>query len=139
MDYSDIVYNNVAEIDLEKLQRLQNRALKLCLNLNKREDTEYIHRRTKMPLLANRRKNHLLSYMYKQKDLGLNLDKPKIKTRSAGAPRFIVRQPNLSCYKRSVEYAGARAWNSLPLTLKQTPNYLSFKSKKDKRLKDTVR
>ena len=139
MDYSDVVYTKAAEADLDRLQRLQNRALKICLNSNRHESTEYIHRQTKVPLLDNRRKNHLLSYMYKQKDLGINLDIPRINTRSADAPRFVLRQPNLSCYKRSVEYEGAKAWNRLPNSLKLTPNYLSFKNKINRKLLDTVR
>ena len=137
-DYADVIYNNANVKDLDRLQRLQNRALKLCLGLNTREDTEFVHRSAKIPLLVNRRKAHVYNFMYKRKELKVNLDVPTIRTRSADAPRFILPAPNLQCYKRSVEYSGAKAWNNLPTDLKLVPNYLSFKGKIHKKLVDTV-
>ena len=53
-DYADIAYQKVPGVDLEKIQRLQNMALKVCLNVGKFEETEVIHRRAKIPLLSNR-------------------------------------------------------------------------------------
>ena len=137
-DYADVVYNNATANELEKLQRLQNRALKLCLGFHKREDTELVHRTAKIPLLENRRRSHVFNFMYKRKELKHNLDVPIRCTRSADAPRFILPTPNLQCYKRSLEYSGAKAWNNLPKELKLIPNYLSFKRQIHKRLMDTV-
>ena len=137
-DYADVVYHNANTAELEKLQRLQNRALKLCLGLHRREDTEIVHRSAKVPLLENRRRSHIYNFMYKRKELKHNLDVPVIKTRSADAPRFILPNPNLQCYKRSLEYSGAKAWNNLPKELKLIPNYLSFKRHIHKKLMDTV-
>ena len=137
-DYADVIYSKAGETDLEKLQRLQNRALKVCLNLGIREDTEVIHRRCKTPLLINRRKEHLLNYMYKQKEQGTQLEIPKIHTRTNDAPKFFLPQPNLHCFTKSIKYAGARAWNKLPATLRNIPNYLSFKKKIHTDLMKTV-
>ena len=137
-DYDDVVYHNANANELEKLQRLQNRALKLCLGLHRREDTEVVHRAAKVPLLENRRRSHVYNFMYKRKDMKHNLDIPIKCTRSADAPRFILPTPNLQCYKRSLEYSGAKAWNNLPKDLKLVPNYLSFKNQIHKRLMDTV-
>ena len=138
-DYADVVYHNANSCELEKLQRLQNRALKLCLGFHKREDTELVHRTAKVPLLENRRKSHVFNFMYKRKEMNHNLDVLVIHTRSADAPRFILPIPNLQCYKRSLEYSGAKTWNELPKELKLIPNYLSFKNQLHKRLMDTVR
>ena len=76
--------------------------------------------------------------MYKQKDLGHGLEKSVRGTRSADAPKFVLPSPNLQCYKGSIEYSGAKAWNSLPKPLKLIPNYLSFKNKIHKELLNTV-
>ena len=138
LDYADVVYHNASAAELEKLQRLQNRALKLCLGFHMREDTEVVHRTAKVPLLENRRKSHVYNFMYKRKEMKHNLDVPLIGTRSADAPRFVLPNPNLQCYKRSLEYSGAKAWNTLPKELKLIPNYLSFKNQIHKRLMDTV-
>ena len=137
-DYADVVYHNARAKELEKLQRLQNRALKLSLSFHKREDTEFVHRTANIPLLDNRRRSHVFNFMYKRKELKHNLDVPLKCTRSADAPRFILPTPNLECYKRSLEYSGAKAWNNLPKELKLIPNYLSFKNQIHKRLMDTV-
>ena len=97
-----------------------------------------IHRRAKIPLLSNRRREHLYSYMYKQKELGLNLVVNGVCTRSADAPKFILPSPNLHCYKGSIEYSGAKAWNGLPVKYRLIPTYKSFKAKIHKELMDTV-
>ena len=138
MDYADVIYQQANAEDLDKIQRLQNRALKLCLRVAPRRETEIIHRTAKVPLLVNRRRSHVCNFMYKRMELGVNLDSPKIKTRSADAPRFILPTPNLHCYKRSVEYAGAKLWNNLSKDLKLIPNYLSFKHQVHIKLMETV-
>ena len=138
LDYADIIYNKACLQDLEKLQRLQNRALKICLKVIKFAETETIHRRTKVPLLSNRRKEHLLNFMYKRKDLGLYLQTPARETRSADAPKFVLPTPYLQCYKGSIEFAGAKAWNDMPTSLRLTPNYLSFRNKIHRELLNTV-
>ena len=137
-DYADVVYHNANAKELDKLQRLQNRALKLCLGFHRREDTELVHRTAKVPLLENRRKSHVYNFMYKRKDMTHNLEVPIKCTRSADPPKFKLPTPNLECYKRSLEYSGAKAWNTLPKELKLIPNYLSFKNQIHKKLMDTV-
>ena len=42
-DYADIVFDKANQIDLDKLQRLQNRCLKICLRTDTRTDTDLIH------------------------------------------------------------------------------------------------
>ena len=76
--------------------------------------------------------------MYKQKELGVNLVDNGVNTRSAGAPKFILPSPNLQCYKGSIEYSGAKAWNSMPTRYRLIPTYRSFKAKIQKELLDTV-
>ena len=80
----------------------------------------------------------MYNFMYKRKDMKHNLATPLIHMRSADAPKFTLPTPTLQCYKRSLEYSGAKAWNNLPKELKLIPNYLSFKNQIHKRLMDTV-
>ena len=76
--------------------------------------------------------------MFKRKDLGLYLETPARETRSADAPKFVLPTPNLQCYKGSIEFAGAKAWNDMPTSLRLTPNYLSFRNKIHRELLNTV-
>ena len=137
-DYADVIYNEANAQDLDRLQRLQHQALKLCLGFNRREDTEVVHRTAKVSLLDNRRKSHVYNFMYKKKELKLNLDTPVVDTRSADAPKFVLPTPSLQCYKRSIEYSGAKAWNGLTKELRLIPNYLSFKRRIQQKLMNTV-
>ena len=70
--------------------------------------------------------------------MGLNLVVNGVNTRSAGAPKFILPSPNLQCYKGSIEYSGAGAWNSMPVEYRRIPPYKSSNAKIHKELLDTV-
>ena len=63
-DYGDVIYNSASKEGLDKLQRLQNRGLKICKSLNIRYDTDTLHRITEMPKLVARRKAHVNNFMY---------------------------------------------------------------------------
>ena len=49
---------------LEKLQRLQNRGLKICKGFERRYNTVRLHNVTKLPMLKDRRESHLNNFMY---------------------------------------------------------------------------
>ena len=44
---------------LDKVQRLQNRALKLCVKVEHRHPTDDLHRQTRVSTLYDRRKAHI--------------------------------------------------------------------------------
>ena len=104
-DYGDVIYNNAANQDhLEKLQRLQNRCLKICLNLNIRFGTDELHNISKMPKLKKRREAHVNNFMYNRlKNVAL-VDNRNIRTRAHDAPLFKVSIPTNEAYKRSLQY-----------------------------------
>ena len=53
-DYADIVYDIARQGDLDKLQRAQNKGLKICMSVNVKTDTDYVHSHSKIPKLSNR-------------------------------------------------------------------------------------
>ena len=53
-DYADIVYDKARQGDLDKLQRVQNKMLKICTSANIRTGTNYVHSHTKVRKLCNR-------------------------------------------------------------------------------------
>ena len=65
-DYADIVYDRANQRDLDKLQRAQNKCLKICLLANKKTDTDLVHTVTKSAKLEFRRKVHIRNFMYLQ-------------------------------------------------------------------------
>ena len=62
-DYGDVVYNQASQEGLEKLQRLQNRCLKICKGYNMRFDTDALHAIIKVPLLKQRRQAHINNFI----------------------------------------------------------------------------
>ena len=57
-----------------KLQKLQNRALMICLKSAPKEPPENLHREAVIPLLSDRRFAHLRNFMFKRKESGKFLD-----------------------------------------------------------------
>ena len=67
-DYGDILYNGAVSKLLDKLQKLQNRALRICLNSVEPLSIKDLHARTGMPLLGHRQNVDLINFMFKRKE-----------------------------------------------------------------------
>ena len=103
-DYADIIYDKTKQCDLDKLQRAQNKCLKICMLTNVKTDTDLVHSHTKVPKLVNRRKAHLRNFMFKRKEKLDLLDAIEVRTRARDAPLFKTEFPRYEAYKRSVLY-----------------------------------
>ena len=93
-DYADAIYSRANTTQLDKLQRLQNKCLKICMGRDRLFSTNRAHRETKVPFLKDRGSTHTLNFMYKR-----NSEKPQllnnreIRTRAHDAPLFRVKVP----------------------------------------------
>ena len=132
-DHGDIVYDAASSRALDKLQRLQNRGLKICKGYNRRFGTTRLHNITKMNKLHDRREAHLNNFMYGRLGKPVLRDTRGLNTRAHDAPLFVVKVPKIEGYKRSIEYKGAMKWNNLPVKQRATNN-LSLLRKKQRRL-----
>ena len=128
-DYGDAIYNSANKDGLDKLQRVQNRCLKICKNVDRRYNTEELHRRTVMPKLQYRRTAHINNFMFKRLNRIDLRDIRDIRTRAHDAPLFKVPIPKLEAFKRSMVYAGSVQWNSLPADVRNIKSYHAFKAK----------
>ena len=63
-DYGDIFYNKTFSRTLLKLQKLQNRAMKLCMGKDARYNTNLLHVEAKIPLLEPRRIAHIVNFAH---------------------------------------------------------------------------
>ena len=137
-DYGDVLYMNSNQDGLEKLQRLQNRCLKICKGYDMRFNTEALHRITKCPMLRSRRSAHANNFMFGRRNRQDLIDSRNINTRAHDALLFRVKIPKNEAYKRSVEYAGAVRWNALPVSTRQINNYCEFKRLQKRELENSV-
>ena len=128
-DYGDIIYNNSNQDGLDKLQRLQNRCLKICKKLDRRSNTKELHATAKCPMLLNRRSAHVNNFMYKRLSKPHLVDDRDIRTRAHEAPLFRVEVPKIEAFKRSIQYSGATQWNNLPAETRSIGSFTQFKAK----------
>ena len=65
-DYADVIYHKSNSTDLNKLQRLQNRCLRICMGFDRMYSVDRAHKLTDVPFLIDRRKAHVLNFMFKR-------------------------------------------------------------------------
>ena len=87
-DYGDIFYLSCPGALLEKLQRIPNRALRICLNSAPREPRIALHKKAGVPLLYDRRLTHVRNFAFKRARKSEYLDIATINTRRNVAPYF---------------------------------------------------
>ena len=138
MEYGDVAYDNTDVKLLEKLQVLQNRALKICINRNEHVPVIILHRECNIAKLEPRRIAHLRMFMYKQWYNEKIVNRRNICTRAHDALLFTTSKPENEKYKRNIYYKGALKWNELPVKTRNINKYESFKLNQKKWLKETL-
>ena len=89
--------------------------------------TDRLHKVTGVPFLHDRRKAHLLNFMYNRKTKPGLLNVREIRTKAHDAPLFNVNIPRCEAFKRSVGYFGGVKWNNLSIEHRNIDLYLPFK------------
>lgn len=146
-DYANFCFTPCLDKTKTKLQRLQNRGLRICLRAQRLERINDLHHMARIATIENRRHFDILKLFHK-KVYFLNLNYCEINilgpslpedglhclgnytqtsTRSGNAPYIKTQRPQSEKFKRSLLYSGASGWNSLPTHLRNNSNYDSFK------------
>ena len=137
-DYGDIFYHGTHNYLAEKLQKLQNRALRICIHAPPRSSRDFLHYTTNIPFLAYRRRAHLRNFMFTRKDNQNYIDLRNISTRIHNAVVFINIRANLTCFERSILWKGAREWNNLETAVRQLESRDSFKVIQKRWMQSTI-
>ena len=127
IDYRDVVYMGGTKEGLDRLQKLQNRALRICLDLRHYLPTILLHQQTQTANLITRRSCNIKKYMFKQMDNIELIKRPKVNTRLNDAVVFVTSKPNLEKYRNNPLYRGALVWNALSPELRNIETYVRFK------------
>ena len=139
LDYCDIIYAQGDKSALDKLQRLQNRCLRICLKEGPTSSRAMLHKNAKIAKLGDRRETHTLNFMCRRTTNPDLVDDREVHTRAHDGLLFKVNKFNLVAYKRSVEYAGVLMWNALPVGLRQVEDPFKFKNLQKKALTDKIK
>ena len=111
----DVIYAGGSNAGLDKLQRLQNKALKMVGRLDGRFPTGQLHRDAGVPLLVDRRESHLRRVAWRMVQKGLLLERNEKQTRKGDAPVLTQTRVKRAPYGRSVAHMSASLWNALPV------------------------
>ena len=128
MDYNDLIYNFLNKQQQQKLQRAQNRALRIVFRGNNFSVAE-MHERAGLDQLEMRREFHLLTMMYSRAKDENYIDNTLRQTRRAEAVLLSVPRPHTNKLTNAPVYKGATAWNKLPVTIRQSKTDLTFKNR----------
>ena len=125
-DYCDVTYMFSKACELDKLNRLHKRGMKISLkngyNLNENE----LFNMCKLSDLDIRRHVHLRNYMFNNRSKYIK-EKHIVNTRLHDGPVFEIPKPNNDIIKKSVIYSGALDWNSLDTDTRNIKELFQFK------------
>ena len=136
IDYGDIVYSGTSQKNLDKLQALQNRGLRICINEHQSFSRDALHQRCKIPDLENRRIYNLRKYMFRQKENMNLVVQREIRTRRHDAIIYETSRPNLEKYKKGATYRGVIEWNGLDVDTRNIEFFKDFKIAQKKIMMD---
>ena len=127
LEYGDIFFSSLSAATLNKLQVIQNRALRLAIDCRRVLNTKDLHKEAKLDKLKVRRKRHILQFLFHKKTnskLIVRMPRGRV-TRSASKVLFKLKKPNSEKFKVSLHYSGL--WNALPAVLQKLDDPVCFK------------
>ena len=101
-DYGDILYQHSNSKLINKLQTLQNRALRICFGNRVLLNNDEMHLQAKICKLDKRRNTHVYNFMFKQKNNPDIVDIRNIRTRAHHAVLFTTKLPTCQKYKNNI-------------------------------------
>ena len=131
-DYASFTTECTVEDLVTKLQRLQNRALRICRfgYMFERSSATALHEHFKIQELKHRRYTQLLLMMYKQsKTKGLLVPEGRRRTRGDHKIKFDTRVNTYASTDRSPMTRGVKAWNLLLASTQKLATSAAFKCK----------
>ena len=137
--YNQTKPNSTLVTSSGKLQRMQNRALRICLRAPPLTPIRTLHVQTGVPLLEDRRRAHLLNFMYKRKNNINYLANQGRNTRLFEGAVLNTVVAKRKAAERSIYIKGAAAWNALPASIRNLPSYQIFKYHQKSWLRETLR
>ena len=148
LDYADVCYLDATEELLNKLERLQNLAIRFVYGLRKYDHVSQFRAQLNWLPIRLRRDMHILTLLFKI----LNyqnfpeylrsrfniLPRPLRSRRSCVVPALEIPMSNTKFLQKSFTVYAASLWNHLPIPIQRSPSLMSFKSQLKKHLLGTV-
>ena len=113
IEYGDIIYAGTTNVNLDKLDKLFYRDLRICDGTNNWVSKDILCDNCNIDPLYQRRNVHLLLFMHKQIRNADIIKRTNVRTRLDQAPVFNTYKPNNEKARQNVLYRGANLWNIL--------------------------
>ena len=128
-DYNDVIYHLLTNQQQIKLQRIQNRALRIIF-MGQTLSVEDMHAKAKVEYLEQRQEQHLLSLMFKRSVMQEYVETVTRATRQKQRDSTTLKVPNPKSSKlmKSPKYKGSKLWNSLPTRIRSIGSFVGFKN-----------
>ena len=137
--YGNIVYSGTSYQNLDKLQKLQNRDLRICTNESQNYTTDQLHQHCMVPSLSTRVLYNLRKYMYKHKNNIKLVVQREIRTRRYDAVIYETCRPNLEKYKKKgAIYRGVLEWNNMDINIRNIETFCEFKTAQKQWMLDSI-
>ena len=140
-DYVDVVIAGTSLNLLSKLQKLQDKCLKICLNITEKCESNALHNRAKVAKLSDRREMHVNNFVFRLIQNGSLMPaqtRDGTQTRTSSAPYLDVLMPVNDTFKHSLAYFGATQWNTLLASFRKNNSLVSFRNRQECDLKRKV-
>lgn len=111
IEFASVLFSGCTEKDEIRLQRVQNKGLKLSLNKNWYYDTKLLHKEANLANWETRTHIVLNRLMFKYKYNENFVDDRRLHTGSHGGTLFKLERPNSTHFIRSLSYSIRQSWN----------------------------
>lgn len=132
-EYANLTFALVPKVITLKLQRLQNRALKVVYCRDHGISSQESHRRARLLPLDQRADQQLLCLMYRRSYYTTKYPQAvsalELEKRSRMKIKFDLPRPNYEKFKDFPLYRGSKLWDALPQDIQNADSYLEYKSK----------
>ena len=112
-DYGDVFLMNITNRTKDKLQQVQNRALRICLTAEGRSNVNMLHNACNINTLNDRRSTHLLNFVYNRAQDEEYTKRGGRELRRYDAPILNEIKSNNKTFERSILFQGALYCNKL--------------------------
>jgi Reverse transcriptase (RNA-dependent DNA polymerase) len=139
LDYADVCYTNISEELMNKLERLQNLAIRFIFGLRKYDRISEYRSQLKWLSIRDRRNVHILTTLYKiLKDPNSPaylrsrfhlLPPPSRSRRSCITKTLELPASKSNFFFHSFTVRAVLLWNALPAVIQDSPSVFSFKSR----------
>lgn len=129
LEYANVTHSLMTQAHRAKLQRLQNRALRIVFRHLPGSDLTSLHIQANLGTLAQRTHRQLMCLMYRRAHQSELFPTEVVQsvTRTSSKIKFIFPRPTCERFKEFPLYQGAGLWDKLDVAIQKTHDYEIFK------------